>query len=35
MQSLALLAIFPGLGIVIMGAILTRETWIGGRAWKE
>ena len=35
MQTLALLSVVPLIGIIIMGAIFTRETWIGGRAWKD
>lgn len=35
MQSLALLAIVPALSVLFMGAIITRETWIGGRSWKR
>ena len=35
MQSLALLAIVPLVGFIFMGAIFTRETWIGGRKWKD
>jgi hypothetical protein len=35
MQALAVLAIFPAIGLLFMAAIITRDTWIGGRAWKE
>ena len=35
MQTLALFAVFPAMGVLFMGAIITRETWIGGRAWKQ
>lgn len=35
MQSLAILAIPSALGLLLMGAIFTRETWIGGRKWKH
>jgi len=34
MQALALLSIVPLIGIIIMGVILNRETWISGREWK-
>lgn len=34
MQSLALLSVVPLIGFIFMGVIFTRETWIGGRAWK-
>jgi hypothetical protein len=34
MQSLALLSVVPLVGILFMGAIFTRETWVGGRAWN-
>lgn len=35
MQLLEILAIPSALALLLMGAILTRETWIGGRAWKK
>jgi len=35
MQALAVLALVPMLGIIFMGLIFTRETWIGGRKWPE
>jgi len=35
MQALALLAIVPAAGLLLMGAIFTRECWIGGRKWKQ
>jgi hypothetical protein len=35
MQALAILAIIPALEIIIMGAIITRETWIGGKRWPR
>ncbi len=35
MQLLAILAVVPMLGIIFMGLIFTRETWIGGREWKD
>lgn len=35
MQSLALLSVVPLIGIIIMGLIFTRETWIGGNAWED
>jgi hypothetical protein len=35
MEALAILAIFPLIGILFIGAMITRDTWIGGRAWKE
>ena len=34
MQLLELLAIPCALGVLFMCAIITRETWIGGRKWK-
>jgi hypothetical protein len=34
MQSLALLCILPGLGIVFLGLAITVDCWKGGRAWK-
>lgn len=35
MQTLALLAVVPLIGIIFMGLIFTRETWIGGSEWKD
>ncbi len=35
MQALALLSVVPLIGIIFMGVIFTRETWIGGNAWKD
>jgi len=35
MQSLALLSIVPLIEIIIMGAILTRDTCKGGWKWPE
>ncbi len=35
MQLLALLSVVPLVGFVIMGVLFTRETWIGGNAWKD
>ncbi len=35
MQLLPLLSVVPLIGIIFMGLIFTRETWIGGRAWKD
>jgi hypothetical protein len=34
-QALALLSIVPLIGIIFMGVILNRETWIAGNAWKD
>jgi hypothetical protein len=34
MALLELLAIPCALGVLLMGAIITRETWIGGCKWK-
>lgn len=35
MQLLLVLAAVPALGLVLMGATITYETWIGGRTWKS
>jgi hypothetical protein len=35
MQGLALLALIPGIQLAAFLVTLTREAWIGGRAWKE
>ena len=35
METLAILAVVPMLGIIFMGLIITRETWIGGQKWPE
>lgn len=35
MELLAILAVVPMLGIIFMGLIITRETWIGGQKWPE
>ena len=35
MQSLIILSIVPALGILLIGAIITCETWIGGRNWPS
>lgn len=34
MQLFLILATPSALGLLLMSAILTRETWIGGRNWK-
>ena len=34
MQSLILLVFPSALGFLFMGAILTHQTWIGGRKWQ-
>ena len=34
MELLDLLCVVPLIGIIFMGVIFTRETWIGGRKWK-
>ena len=35
MSALALLSVVPMLGIIFMGLIFTRDTWIGGREWRD
>jgi hypothetical protein len=35
MQALAVLAIFPLIGILFIGAMITRDTWIGGTEYKN
>lgn len=35
MTTLEFLSIVPLLGLIFMGVIFTRETWIGGNAWKD
>jgi hypothetical protein len=35
MTALALLAIVPAVGILLLGSIITRETWIGGCKWTK